>query len=178
VQLEREFKESLLNIRNYISVRHFGPYEDVNETWARLTQFAFEQGIGGPQVTAFGVCHDTQAITPPSHIRYDACLGIYPETYLQLAQKLTNSDQDEFSGIRLETMVPQRTVMTIHKGSYRDIREAYTDALRAAATKKLNFDPRRLPTIEIYRNNPLFTKPEALVTEIHFLSGDGSPKAS
>ena len=177
MQLEREFKEALLKIRNYVSIRHFGPYEDVNETWARLTQFAFEQGIGGPQVTAFGVCHDCQAFTPSSQIRYDACLGLYPETYLQLIQKLTSSDEYDFAGIRLETMAPQRTVMTIHKGSYRSIREAYTDALRSAATKKLNFDARRLPTIEIYRNNPLFTKPDSLVTEIHFLSGDNPLKA-
>lgn len=177
MQAEREFKEASLNIRNYVSVRHFGPYEEVNETWARLTQFAFDRGIAGPQVTTFGICHDCQPHTPPSQIRYDACLGVNTEVYAQLTQSLTESDDDDhFTGIRMETMTPQKTVMTIYRGPYKNIREAYTDALRSAATKGLHFDPHKLPTIEIYKNNPLFTKPESLVTEIHFLSGGSAPR--
>jgi len=169
MEKEREFKKARLNIQNYISVRHYGPYEEVNETWARVTQFAFERGISGPQVTAFGICCDCPPHTPPENIRYDACLAVNPETYTQLMEKLTVTEEDDFAGIRMETMTPQETIMTIYKGPYNNIREAYTDALTLAATKTLNFDPHRLPTIEIYKNNPLFTKPAALVTEIHFL---------
>lgn len=176
MQFEREFRESSLNIRNYVSIRHYGPYEDVNDTWARLTQFAFERGIAGPQVMTFGICHDCQPHTPPDQIRYDACLGISPESYAELTQQMSASEDDDFTGIRMETMVPLKTVMTIYRGPYKDIREAYTDALRAAATKGLNFDAHKLPTIEVYKNNPLFTKPESLVTEIHFLPGATVPK--
>ena len=178
MQPEREFREAALNFRNYVSVRHFGPYEEVNETWARLMQFAFERGITGPQVTAFGICHDCQPHTAPDQIRYDACLALSPETYMHLTQELVVSEDDDFNGIRMETMTPQETVMTLYRGPYKNIREAYTDALRSAATKDLKFDPHRLPTIEVYKNNPLFTKPQALVTEIHFLTSGTAPRAA
>ena len=174
--LHREFKESTVRITHYISIRHFGPYEEVNATWARLTQFAFEYGASGPDVVAFGFCHDCGPHTPPEEIRYDACLGVDPKFHKSLMEKMADSKDGDFEGIRLETMSVGKTIMTVHRGPYSTIREAYTDALRAAATQKLSFDAHRLPTLEVYRNNPLLTKPESLLTEIHFLHKGSTPR--
>lgn len=165
----REFKEATLNITNYISIRHFGPLEEVNSTWSRLIQFAFHLGISGPEVIAFGLCCDYPPNTPPDQIRYDACLSISPAQHENLVQPMAANMDDNFEGIRLNTLKVGKTMMTVHRGPYSNIRDAYTDALEAAALTGIDVHSHGLPTIEVYKNNPLLTKPEALITEIHFL---------
>lgn len=166
----REFKVGSLNhISNYISLRHFGPFEEVNDTWSRLIQFAFHQGIVGPQVVSFGACPVCPGETFDEKLRYDACLAINPEQHKAITQSLVPKAEDNFEGFRTNTLKVGKTMLTVHYGPYSTIRESYADAINAGVLHGFKFDGHRLPTIEIYRNNPLLTKPEALITEIHFI---------
>src|ERR1700761_1103735 len=109
-----ELQEGTLSMRNYISIRHFGPYEDLNVTWKRLTQFAFQNSIPGPNVSAFGLCYDDPTNTPPRHIRYDACLSINAATLRDLMSRMNDLADASLAGIRLQTMPAAKTVMTVH----------------------------------------------------------------
>ena len=165
----REFKPATLShFDHYISLRHFGPYDGVNETWSRLVQFAFHQSIVGPKVVPFGICPVCPGNVFPSELWYDACLTLSPEQHEAIAHKMVAKPEDDLEGIELNTLRVDKTVMTIHRGPYSRLRETYTDAIIAGRLQGFHFEGHRLPTIEIYRNNPLLTKPEALVTEIHF----------
>ena len=75
---------SLSNITHYVGIRHVGAFNDVNSTWARLTQFALQQGISGPNVISFAdvcPCADLTAPTlPDTSIKafYDCLLYTSP----------------------------------------------------------------------------------------------------
>src|SRR6478752_3024753 len=96
---EREFFESTLNITHFISIRHFGPLEQVNETWSRLIQFAFHMGLSGPEVVSFGLCYDSPPHTPPDQIRYDACIGISPQKYKNIMEEVRMKADSNLEGI-------------------------------------------------------------------------------
>ena len=55
-------------------MRHVGPYHEVGETWQKLCGWAGPRGLFGPNTTLLGVCHNDPEVTPPEHIRYDACI--------------------------------------------------------------------------------------------------------
>jgi AraC family transcriptional regulator len=167
-----EVRTGSVNFHHYISLRHFGPYETVNDTWARLLLFAFNNGFSGKDVTAFGLCYDDPTQTPSEQIRYDACLAVPQEHFAGLQQVLRSNRPDqnrpEIEGIRLEELGGLRNTLTVtHKGPYQQNRRAYS-ALVAETTRRGGKGRRLdLPSIEIYRNNPLLTRAEDLITEIH-----------
>jgi AraC family transcriptional regulator len=166
----REFKQASLDFTQALSIRHFGPYQEVNETWAKLTQAAFNLGIAGPDVVAFGLSYDDPTTTPLEKIRYDACLSISKVHFNLLTQRFEAeevSEEPQMRGVRAWPVSFGQTMMTVHRGSYGDIREAYTDLLREVAFSAKTREPPRPPFIEVYRNNPLLTRSQDLITEIH-----------
>lgn len=167
---ERSFKQSNLNFTHCISLRHFGPYEDVNDTWARLSQLAAQLGVTGPDVVAFGICYDDPTRGSPDRFRYDACLAISRETYDDLRQRLGSADAANTPGqqdLRVEEFKLGRTMMTVHRGDHRNLRDAYTDVMRASAFRGLGASQPRPPFVEVYRNHPATTAGANLITEIH-----------
>lgn len=161
--IESQFKSSSLKGNKVISLRHFGPYQEVNETWAKLTALAFDKGLSGSDVKAVGICYDDPTKTPAERIRYDACLTIN-ESKAKSFQ--LDEHRDEFTGIRLESIPEVKTVATTFQGDYAELCIAYTDALRVPGVRESTG-----PTYEVYRNNPLLTPKEDLITEIHFPVG-------
>lgn len=166
----REFKQASLDINQALSIRHFGPYTSVNETWAKLIQVAFNLGIAGHDVLAFGLSYDDPTTTPEEKIRYDACLAISKAHFNLLAQRFEaaeTADEPQLRGLRAWPLTVGQTLMTVHRGSYSDIRETYTDLLREASFATHLREPIRPPFVEVYRNNPLLTRSQDLVTEVH-----------
>jgi len=174
---------TLKNISHYVSIRHLGPFQQVNTTWARLTQFALQQGLVGPQVLAFAVacpCDDINApiaaasVQLPTgtfapQLQYDACLAISAVQHNQITKQMTFRPGDNFVGLRAGRIAVGDTMMTIHRGPYGNIGDTYRAALAAGATLGTSPDGKGRPVaFEVYRNNPLLTDPEALITEIHF----------
>lgn len=164
----REFRSARLNPSTVLCLRHFGPYEAVNDTWTRLTTIAFDRGLSGPTTQAMGVVYDDPTTTPPERIRYDACLSVEEARIrdVPLADPL-----QEFTGIRLENLTFGESLMTVHYGAYTRITEAYTDMMQRvtlapdATTRRVRQRP---PYVEVYKNNPILTPASELVTEIYF----------
>src|SRR5690348_1520293 len=111
----REFKPATLShISHYVSIRHFGPYDGVNEVWSRLIQFAFHQSIVGPRAVLFGVCPVCPGDVFPSELWYEACLAVSPEQHEFLTGKLASKPEDDLHGIQINSLRVGSTYMTIH----------------------------------------------------------------
>lgn len=170
---QHEVKEGSVNFHHYISLRHFGDYSTVSLTWSRLLLFAFNNGFTGKDVTTFGLCYDDPSVTPADQIRYDACLAVPQKHFVRIQQMLRAGDRKdanrpELEGLRMEELGGLRKTLTVtHRGPYSENREAYTALTGGAAAARDRERQMDLPSVEIYRNNPLLTRPEDLVTEIH-----------
>jgi effector-binding domain-containing protein len=174
-------RSSLTTLTHYVSIRHLGPFQQVNATWARLTQFALQQGISGPHVIAFAAacpCDDINAPVAAAKVpigsgqlqlQYDACLAISAAQHNAITREMTFRPGDNFAGLRAGTIRVGDTMMTVHRGPYSTIGDTYRSALAAGATLGTSPDGKGLPVaFEVYKNNPLLTDPESLITEIHF----------
>jgi AraC family transcriptional regulator len=133
-------------------VRHVGPYADVGQTWRKLFAWAGSSGLLGRGVKALGIVHDDPEVTPPDKVRYDACL-------------IVNGSFRPEGEVGVQEIGGDFAVAT-HRGPY--------DALGATYARLcgqwLPGSGRELaptPCFEVYRNSPLDTPPENLLTEIH-----------
>ena len=159
----REFTACMLNFEHCISIRCVGSHAQVNDTWMRLLQFAFHHGIAGSQVVSFGINYEDPATARGTNeLRYDACLAITREQFESLQPDLPE-------GIRLEAVHFGKSHMTVHRGSFASIRDAYADLLQAPYLEQAALVARP-PFIEVYRDNPVLARPDELITEIHVLA--------
>jgi hypothetical protein len=186
VELQRS---TLSSITHYLSLRHEGPLQEVNATWARLTQFALSKGIAGPNLVAFAAAcpcqlRPTDRSGDPAHeatevrnaqggkeltIFYDACLAISAVDHCAVSEKTSTLPEENLSGLRTGRVGIGDTHMVIHRGPYARLVDTYKAAMAAGATLGSKPGWQGLPVaFEVYRNNPLLTKPDALITEIHF----------
>ncbi|HME07473.1 MAG TPA: GyrI-like domain-containing protein [Bryobacteraceae bacterium] len=179
-----------LDITHYISIRHVGPYTDVNATWARLSQFAMSQGLAGSSVITLAAacpCGDinapiesdggtgatTDAVGGQSAagLQYDACLAVSAADHGRISQYLSAA-KENVANVRTGTVNLGDTLMVVHQGPYATIGDTYRKAVGAGATLFSSAKADGLPfAIEVYRNNPLLTKQSDLITEIHFPLG-------
>jgi effector-binding domain-containing protein len=186
-------RSNLSNLTHYLGIRHVGSFQDVNATWARLTQYAFSRGLAGPHVVAFATvcpCNKTQpqglstlvqgGLDDQQDLRllYDACLSISEDQFGFVVDQMTSDAETELTGLRAGSLTVGETQVIIHRGPYNLIGSTYRAALAAGAT--LSFSPdgeNGQVAFEVYRNNPLLTKAEALITEIHFPLGHASTRS-
>lgn len=168
-----------LPVSYYVSIRHIGPFQDVNTTWARLTQFAQSHGVAGAGVVSFATacpCNDINApieseSLSPSQYQYDACISLTAAQYQEISEALAKSPEN-FAGVAVGKVSLGNTQFVVHNGPYSTIADTYRAALGAGATLFSSLKPNGSPVaVEVYKNNPLLTKPSALVTEIHFPAG-------
>jgi AraC family transcriptional regulator len=144
---------------NIISLRHYGSYETVHETWGKLAQVVLGSGVASANLRPIGITYDNPNLVPTDKLRYDAAFVLDAESHA----KLTSASHGR-SNVRVESL-PEVKAMTItHKGSYRHLRNAYADltlqlGLRGGHDCGTVF-------IEEYKNNPLATSEEDLVTEV------------
>jgi AraC family transcriptional regulator len=139
--------------RRVAFVRHIGPYREVGDTWAKLMSWAGPRGLLGPRTMTLGVAHDDPEITSPDRLRYDACItadaSITPE-----------------GEVGVQTVGGGEYAVTTHRGPYeavgRTIARLCGEWLPASGR-----EPRSAPTFGVFRNSPLVTPPEDLLTEIY-----------
>lgn len=161
----RELREAALNIKYTVSVRCFGSYEQVHEAWSKLLQFAFCHGIAGQEVVSFGITYDAPSTPPDSdELRYDACFAISRKHFEDLQRRAA----DLPAGIRVETLHFGRSYMILHRGPLPSIRAVYPDLVRLAHSQGAAVLVKP-PFVEVYRSNPMLTRPDDLITEIHLL---------
>ncbi len=137
-----------------VFIRHIGPYDAVGPVWQKLYGWAFPRGVVGLKTVAAGVAYDDPDITPPERIRYDACLvvdqPVEPEGEIAV-QQIGGGDY----------------AITRHVGPYEKLGDSYAQ-LCGGWLPGSGRELRSAPALEFYRNSPMNTAAEALITDIFF----------
>lgn len=132
--------------------RHIGPYDRVGETWERFMTVVGAEGLLGPGAEILGMCHDDPEVTPPAHLRYDACVSIADAV-------------EPGHGIGVQTIGGGDYALTTHEGPYRRLEETYAK-LYGQWIPRSGRRVRAAPCLESYLNDPENTDPEELLTDI------------
>jgi AraC family transcriptional regulator len=134
-------------------MRHIGPYGEVGAIWDRFTTIMGKDGhlCGVPMM--FGICHDDPDVTPPSKLRYDACLPI-------------GDDFEPTGDIGVQTVAGGDYAMTTYTGPYSGLGQAYSEFLGQWLPRS-GRELRNAPCFEVYVNDPQSTPPEELMTDIY-----------
>jgi AraC family transcriptional regulator len=139
--------------RRVAFVRHIGPYREVGDTWAKLMAWAGPRGLLGPQTMALGVAHDDPEITSPDKLRYDACITA--------GESFTPEGE-----VGVQTVGGGEYAVTTHRGPYEAVGRTIA-RLCGEWLPTSGREPRSAPTFGVFRNSPLDTLPEDLLTEIY-----------
>ena len=135
------------------SLRHVGPYNLISEAFGRLGAIAGRAGLFGPGTTMLAVYHDDPETTAAAELRSDAALTVPQGRPIP-------------DGLK-ELVIPAgRYARTTHIGPY----EKLPDTWGRLMGEWLPRSGQRLgagASYELYRNNPMDTKPEDLITELY-----------
>lgn len=134
-------------------VRHVGAYNEVGIAWQKLYAWAGRTGLLGPGVEPLGVVHDDPEITPPERLRYDAAFVV-------------NERVKPEGEVGIEELPPSEYAVATHRGPYEMLYLTYC-RLCGEWLPASGREARTAPSIEFYRNTPMHTRPDDLVTDIH-----------
>lgn len=133
-------------------VRHIGSYAECGQSWHKLMSFANNHNLINENTLSIGVGYDNPEEV--KECRYDACITIDKDINLE-------------DGIKIQTLPKRKCIMTVHKGSYKDIIETYHKIFNDELIAEYNIDC-TAPCVEIYKNSPMTVKEEKdLITEIY-----------
>jgi len=134
-------------------LRHIGPYNAVSSTWDRLLTVMGKDGYLGGSPMMLGICHDDPEVTPPSKIRYDACITV-------------DDDFQPVDNIQVQVVAGGEYARTTHTGPYSNLGKTYMEFLGQWLPRS-GRELRNAPCFEVYLNDPQSTPPEELLTDIY-----------
>jgi AraC family transcriptional regulator len=135
------------------TLRHIGPYNRISEAFGKLGEIAGRAGFIGPDTIMLAIYHDDPETTPESELRSDAALTVA-------------SGRRVPEGLTEMTIAAGQYARTIHRGPY----EGLPDTWARLMGEWLPRSAHRVGdgvSYEVYRNTPMDTAPEELVTEIY-----------
>jgi AraC family transcriptional regulator len=133
--------------------RHVGPYDEVGSAWDKLLTILGADGRLGGGATMLGVCYDDPETTPPSEVRYDACLTVDPD-FVPAGE------------VGVQEIAAGDYAMTTHFGPYNKLGQTYSRLLGQWLPRS-GRELRNAPCFEVYLNDPQSTAPEDLLTDIY-----------
>lgn len=134
-------------------LRHVGPYNAVSSTWDRLLTVMGKDGYLGGSPMMLGICHDDPEVTPPSKIRYDACITV-------------DEEFQPTGEIQVQAVEGGEYARTTHTGPYSDLGKTYV-AFLGGWLPRSGRELRNAPCFEVYVNDPQSTPPDELMTDIY-----------
>lgn len=134
-------------------MRHVGPYDQVGQTWQTFMGWAGQRGLLNAGTAAIGLCHDDPDVTPPEKIRYDTCVPV-------------SAEFEPEGDVGVQVIGGGEYAVATHRGPYERLNETYA-ALLGRWLPEHNREPKTGPCFEVYRNNPMTTAPENLLTDVH-----------
>ena len=141
-----------LNAIRVAFLRHVGPYLNVGPTFGKLGEWMGKKGHIGPKTIMLGICHDDPKSVEPEKLRYDCCFSV--------------ADSFQPTGeIGTQDIPGGSYAVLTHKGPYSGLESVY-HWLYSEWLPTSGREPRNQPPFEIYRNTPMDTAPENLITEI------------
>ncbi len=131
-------------------IRHVGDQSGLGECFERLMGWVVT--IGAAPVRTITLEHDNPEVTPVERRRWDACAEL-------------QTDADPPAGIVLDRIPSGRYAVYTLRGPYEQMPEAYGYLFGTWLPNSGEAMDDR-PSMEIYRNSPLDTAPEDLVTDL------------
>jgi AraC family transcriptional regulator len=132
---------------------HVGPYNRISEAFARLGEIAGVAGLFGPEAAMIAIYHDDPETTPASELRSDAAIVISPHARVP-------------DGLGERRLPEGRYACTTHVGPYEQLGDVWGrfmgEWLPASGHRMRDGE-----SYEIYRNTPVDTPKEKLVTELY-----------
>jgi len=135
------------------TLRHIGPYNRISEAFARLGEVAGRAGLIGPGTMMLAIYHDDPETTPEADLKSDAALTLA-------------DGKRAPAGLAEMTIPAGQYARTTHRGPY----EMLPDTWARLMGEWLPRSGQRVGdgvSYEVYRNTPMDTKPEELITEIY-----------
>ncbi|MFN0299447.1 MAG: GyrI-like domain-containing protein [Burkholderiales bacterium] len=135
-----------------VALRHLGDYQDIGNSFERLTAWAAGRKLIGAQARSFGIYYDDPSAIPTRALRSDACLSV--------------SDDIEADGEYRITHTPGgRCAVLIHVGPYAELETRYR-WLYGVWLPQSGFDPADQPCFEEYLNDAHLLPPSQWRTAI------------
>lgn len=139
-------------------VRKTGPYEiTARSAFIELFDFVAKNKLETPskknKVKVLGVSYDDPLMTSLKECRFDACITVSKKVPLK-------------NSVKIQTVKGGKFAVFLHKGPYEKLGSIY-QAIYGEWLPTSNFKIRDLTMLEIYLNDPRFTEPQNLLTEIY-----------
>lgn len=134
------------------AIAHTGPYMGIGAAFQRLFQAGGPAGLFGPGMLMLGVYHDDPGKVAPEKLRSHAAVSVdagraippgFEEVHVRAGRYGVITHKGPYSGLPDTWKWIQTVWMPQHRGQCADA-----------------------PALEIYRNNPMNTRPEDLITDI------------
>ena len=135
------------------ALRHVGPYSQISQTFSRLDHIARSANLFHDEAALVALYHDDPDSVPQDQLRSDA--GIVVSAGAKIPPTLCE-----------QTLPAGRYAKTVHRGPYEQLGDAWARFLG----EWLPSSGQRLastPSFELYRNTPLDTPKEQLITELY-----------
>ncbi|HEY1341814.1 MAG TPA: AraC family transcriptional regulator [Bryobacteraceae bacterium] len=133
-------------------IRHVGAYGDVGSAWMRLINWAWPQGLLGPNAAFLGICHDDPEITEPAKLRYDAAIPVPPSV-------------EPRGEIGIQTLEAGEYASAVHQGPYTGLGATYA-RMCGEWLPSSGRELRSAPALEFYLNSPQSVPPTELLTRV------------
>lgn len=139
--------------RQALGLIHQGPYPLIGEAFAKL----------GPEVAALGLGPQVQGLVA---VYLDDPARVAPTALRSLAGVVVEGPVPASGHLQAMTLAGGRSAVLTHRGPYTGLQAAYAWLFGPwlAASGEA---PREAPTWEFYRNTPMTSAPDDLLTEIH-----------
>ena len=136
-----------------VFMRHYGPYEEVGETFNRLTEWVESHGLFGPWTQALGLCHDDPEVVDPERLRYDAAYSV--------------GHPVEVAGdVEYRELQARDYLKAVHSGPFSTLGESYAAVIRGYLLHHSRPLADGEGSLEFYVNSPEGSSAESLATEI------------
>lgn len=134
------------------AIRHIGPYDEIGPVFGRLWQWVGEARV--PAGDPIAIYHDNPQITPAGELRSDAAV-IVPADFSTDSPEITILD------------IPANTYAVYrYEGPYEGLGQAWTRFVGEWLPQS-GYELGKGICFERYRNDPINTPPESLVTELY-----------
>lgn len=133
------------------SVRHVGTYDQCTPAWMTLMMNPAVMPLVNDKALFIGVCHDDPSKT--NQCRYDACVSCPDDFQAAAPIAVTVIEGGDYAVYR-------------HTGSYRGLEQVYHDLFEKWLPASGRSYKSGAPTVQIYRNLPINTAEENLITDV------------
>ena len=135
------------------AVRHTGPYNQIPLAFERLHYIVESAGLVAPDTALLAIFHDDPETTPPDQLRSDAGITVPPNA--RLPREL------------VEEHIPAgKYASTVHVGPYERLGDTWA-RLMGEWLPASGFRVGSGASFEIYKNTPMTTPKDELVTELY-----------